>query len=77
MKWLRRNVWRLLALAASVALALGFVPEAHSALSSLLTRLSPLLSLFGVVCYAKRKAWIVNPVTRFFAGLILDAKSEK
>ena len=35
MKWLRRNVWRLLALAASVALALGFVPEAHSALSSL------------------------------------------
>ncbi len=36
-----------------------------------------LLSLLGVVCYAKRKAWIVNPVTRFFAGLILDAKSEK
>ena len=55
MKWLRRNVWRLLALAASVALALGFVPEAHSALSSLLTRLSPLLSLFGA---AAARTWL-------------------
>ena len=55
MKWLRRNVWRLLALAASVALALGFVPETHSELSSLLTRLSPLLSLFGA---AAARTWL-------------------
>ena len=55
MKWLRRNVWRLLALAASVALALGFVPEAHPVLSSLLTRLSPLLSLFGA---AAARTWL-------------------
>jgi ferredoxin len=55
MKWLRRNVWRLLALAASVALALGFVPKAHPTLSSLLTRLSPLLSLFGA---AAARTWL-------------------
>ena len=59
MKWLRRNVWRLLALAASVALALGFVPEAHSALSSLLTRLSPLLSLFGAAAARTWLGWTI------------------
>ena len=54
MKWLRRNVWRLLALAASVILALGFVPENHPELSALLTRFSPILSLFGA---AAARAW--------------------
>ena len=55
MKWLRRNVWRLLALVASAALALGLVPETHPALSSLLTRFSPLLSLFGA---AAARTWL-------------------
>ena len=54
MKWLRRNVWRLLALVASVILALGFVPESHTELSALLTRFSPILSLFGA---AAARAW--------------------
>ena len=54
MKWLRRNVWHLLALAVSVILALGFVPENHPELSALLTRFSPILSLFGA---AAARAW--------------------
>ena len=55
MKWLRRNVWRLLALAASIALALGFVPESQGWLASLLPRLSPILSLLGAVA---ARAWL-------------------
>ena len=55
MKWLRRNIWRLLALAASVVLALGVVPENHLWLPSLLTRISPILSLFGAL---GARAWL-------------------
>ncbi len=55
MKWLRRNIWRLLALAASVVLALGVVPENHLWLSSLLTRISPILSLLGAL---GARAWL-------------------
>ena len=54
MKWLRRNLWRLLALATSVVLVLGFVPENHPEFSALLTRFSPILSLFGA---AAARAW--------------------
>ena len=31
MKWLRRNVWRLLIAAGAAVLALGYVPESHRA----------------------------------------------
>ena len=55
MKWLRRNAWRLIALAASIALTLGLVPEGHPWLSSLLTRFSPVLGIFGAVA---ARAWL-------------------
>ena len=55
MKWLRRNVWRLLTLAAAVTLALGYVPESQEGLASLLPRLSPILSLLGA---AAARAWL-------------------
>ena len=57
MKWLRRNVWRLLALVASAALALGFVPETHPELSSFHTRFSPILSLFGAAAARRWLGW--------------------
>ena len=57
MKWLRRNAWRLLALVASVILALGFVPESHPELSSLLTRFSPILNLFGATAARAGLGW--------------------
>ncbi len=55
MKWLRRNVWRLLTLAAAVTLALWYVPESQEWLASLLPRLSPILSLLGA---AAARAWL-------------------
>ena len=54
MKWLRRNAWRIAVLAVSAALALGFAPEAHPWAASILTRLSPILSLFGA---AAARTW--------------------
>ena len=59
MKWLRRNAWRLIALAASVAMALGFVPESRPELASLLTRFSPLLNLFGALAARAWFGWTI------------------
>ena len=54
MKWLRRNIWRILIFAVSAAFALGFAAERFPAANSWLTRLSPILSLFGA---AAARAW--------------------
>ncbi|MBO5939851.1 MAG: 4Fe-4S binding protein, partial [Kiritimatiellae bacterium] len=54
MKWLRRNIWRILIFAVSAALALGFAAEKFPAANSWLTRISPILSLFGA---ASARAW--------------------
>lgn len=35
-----------------------------------------LILALGILVYAKRKAWVVNPVARFVASLILDVKKE-
>ena len=55
MKWLRRNVWRLLIALGTAALALGYVPESCPELGSILPRLSPILSLFGALA---ARAWL-------------------
>ena len=55
MNWLRRNVWRLLALIASSAIALGFASESFPDAISWLTRLSPVLSLLGAL---SARAWL-------------------
>lgn len=54
MKWLRRNIWRILIFAVSAAFALGFAAERFPAANSWLTRISPILSLFGA---ASARAW--------------------
>lgn len=35
-----------------------------------------LLLLLALLVYLKRRTWIVNPVTRFVAALILDSKKD-
>ena len=35
-----------------------------------------LLVLLAIVLYLKRRSWIVNPVTRFVATLILDTQKD-
>ena len=55
MKWLWRNVWRLLIATAAALLALGYVPESHPELASVLPRLSPILSLLGALA---ARAWL-------------------
>ena len=52
--WLRRNIWRILIFAVSAAFALGFASERFPTANSWLTRLSPILSLFGA---AATRAW--------------------
>ncbi len=59
MKWLRRNVWRLLIASAAAALALGYVPESHPELASLLPRMSPLLSLLGALAARRWLGWMM------------------
>ena len=54
MKWLRRNVWRILIFAVSTAFALGFAADRFPTANSWLTRLSPILGLFGA---AAARAW--------------------
>ena len=59
MKWLRRNIWRLLIAAAAAVLALGYVPESHPELASILPRLSPILSLFGALATRAWLGWLM------------------
>lgn len=59
MKWLRRNVWRLLIALGTAALALGYVPEACPELGSVLPRLSPILSLFGALAARAWLGWLM------------------
>ena len=59
MKWLRRNIWRLLIAAAAAVLALGYVPESHPELASILPRLSPILSLFGALTAGEWLGWMM------------------
>ena len=59
MKWLRRNVWRLLIAAGAAVLALGYVPESHPELGSILPRLSPILSLFGALAARAWLGWLM------------------
>ena len=59
MKWLRRNIWRLLIALGAAALALGFVPESHPALGSILPRLSPILSLLGSLAARAWLGWLM------------------
>ena len=59
MKWLRRNVWRLLVFAASALFALGFVPETQGWLSALLPRFSPILSLLGPAAARIGLGWLM------------------
>ena len=75
MKWLRRNAWRLLALAVSALLALGFVPESQGWLLSLLPRISPILGLLGPVAARTWLGWfallaIPLLVLAFFKGRV-------
>ena len=59
MKWLRRNVWRLLIAAGAAVLALGYVPESHPELGSILPRISPILSLFGALAARAWLGWLM------------------
>ena len=59
MKWLRRNVWRILIFALSASLALGFAAERFPEANSWLTRLSPILSLFGAGAARAWTGWIL------------------
>ena len=59
MKWLRRNVWRLLIALGAAALALGYVPESYPELGSVLPRLSPILSLFGALAARAWLGWLM------------------
>ena len=59
MKWLRRNIWRLLIAAAAAVLALGYVPESHPELASILPRLSPILSIFGALATRTCLGWLM------------------
>ena len=59
MKWLRRNVWRILIALGAAALALGYVPESRPELGSLLPRLSPILSLFGALAARQWLGWLM------------------
>ena len=59
MKWLRRNVWRLLIALGAAALALGYVPESRPELGSLLPRLSPLLSILGALAARAWLGWLM------------------
>ena len=59
MKWLRRNVWRILIALGAAALALGYVPESRPELGSLLPRLSPILSLFGALAARALLGWLM------------------
>ena len=59
MKWLRRNVWRILIALGAAALALGYVPESRPELGSLLPRLSPILSLFGALAARAWLGWLM------------------
>ena len=59
MKWLRRNVWRLLIALGAAALALGYVPESRPELGSLLPRLSPILSILGALAARAWLGWLM------------------
>ena len=59
MKWLRRNVWRILITAAAAVLALGYFAETHPELASILPRISPILSLFGALAARKWLGWLM------------------
>ncbi|MBR4653756.1 MAG: 4Fe-4S binding protein [Kiritimatiellae bacterium] len=59
MKWLRRNALRLLIAAGAALLALGYVPEACTCASSLLPRLSPILSILGALAARAWLGWLM------------------
>ena len=59
MKWLRRNAIRILIALGAAALALGYFPESHPELGSILPRLSPILSLFGALAAREWLGWLM------------------
>ena len=59
MKWLRRNIGRILIALGAAALALGYVPESCPELGSVLPRLSPILSLFGALAARAWLGWLM------------------
>lgn len=75
MKWLRRNVWRILALLAASAAALGFLSAHCPQAVSFFTRLSPILGLLGALSCRAWLGWsmllgVPIIVLSFFRGRI-------